>query len=190
MCIRDSACAGPKALPGRNRAAAAHRLLAHISGGWMRPNEETNSFIPTSNPERDGDLVGGGAVFNTSPEQVRSPGGLPEVRKHARARGEQASKQAASGSYCGSVACVVRGSRRSQVADAARRVGESADGGDSGQSWLPRHGAPLPEGGRPMGSSASPPEPSLSGRGRPGTCLLYTSPSPRDRTRSRMPSSA
>ena len=25
---------------------------------------------------------------------------------------------------------------------------------------------------------------------RPGTCLLYTSPSPRDRTRSRMPSSA
>ena len=24
----------------------------------------------------------------------------------------------------------------------------------------------------------------------PGTCLLYTSPSPRDRTRSRMPSSA
>ena len=26
--------------------------------------------------------------------------------------------------------------------------------------------------------------------GKPGTCLLYTSPSPRDRTRSRMPSSA
>ena len=26
--------------------------------------------------------------------------------------------------------------------------------------------------------------------GRPWTCLLYTSPSPRDRTRSRMPSSA
>ena len=26
--------------------------------------------------------------------------------------------------------------------------------------------------------------------GRDGTCLLYTSPSPRDRTRSRMPSSA
>ena len=26
--------------------------------------------------------------------------------------------------------------------------------------------------------------------GQPGTCLLYTSPSPRDRTRSRMPSSA
>ena len=26
--------------------------------------------------------------------------------------------------------------------------------------------------------------------GRPRTCLLYTSPSPRDRTRSRMPSSA
>ena len=26
--------------------------------------------------------------------------------------------------------------------------------------------------------------------GRVGTCLLYTSPSPRDRTRSRMPSSA
>ena len=26
--------------------------------------------------------------------------------------------------------------------------------------------------------------------GRQGTCLLYTSPSPRDRTRSRMPSSA
>ena len=26
--------------------------------------------------------------------------------------------------------------------------------------------------------------------GDPGTCLLYTSPSPRDRTRSRMPSSA
>ena len=29
-----------------------------------------------------------------------------------------------------------------------------------------------------------------SGSGRPNTCLLYTSPSPRDRTRSRMPSSA
>ena len=28
------------------------------------------------------------------------------------------------------------------------------------------------------------------GRGRIMTCLLYTSPSPRDRTRSRMPSSA
>ena len=28
------------------------------------------------------------------------------------------------------------------------------------------------------------------GKGRPNTCLLYTSPSPRDRTRSRMPSSA
>ena len=27
-------------------------------------------------------------------------------------------------------------------------------------------------------------------RNRPNTCLLYTSPSPRDRTRSRMPSSA
>ena len=27
-------------------------------------------------------------------------------------------------------------------------------------------------------------------QGRNGTCLLYTSPSPRDRTRSRMPSSA
>ena len=27
-------------------------------------------------------------------------------------------------------------------------------------------------------------------RKRPGICLLYTSPSPRDRTRSRMPSSA
>ena len=26
--------------------------------------------------------------------------------------------------------------------------------------------------------------------GEPGNCLLYTSPSPRDRTRSRMPSSA
>ena len=29
-----------------------------------------------------------------------------------------------------------------------------------------------------------------AGTGGPGTCLLYTSPSPRDRTRSRMPSSA
>ena len=28
------------------------------------------------------------------------------------------------------------------------------------------------------------------GRGKAGGCLLYTSPSPRDRTRSRMPSSA
>ena len=28
------------------------------------------------------------------------------------------------------------------------------------------------------------------GQGRHGACLLYTSPSPRDRTRSRMPSSA
>ena len=28
------------------------------------------------------------------------------------------------------------------------------------------------------------------GAGKGGTCLLYTSPSPRDRTRSRMPSSA
>ena len=28
------------------------------------------------------------------------------------------------------------------------------------------------------------------GNGQHGTCLLYTSPSPRDRTRSRMPSSA
>ena len=28
------------------------------------------------------------------------------------------------------------------------------------------------------------------GRGQPRICLLYTSPSPRDRTRSRMPSSA
>ena len=27
-------------------------------------------------------------------------------------------------------------------------------------------------------------------RANPGSCLLYTSPSPRDRTRSRMPSSA
>ena len=30
----------------------------------------------------------------------------------------------------------------------------------------------------------------VSVRPRPSTCLLYTSPSPRDRTRSRMPSSA
>ena len=30
----------------------------------------------------------------------------------------------------------------------------------------------------------------LSGTDRNGICLLYTSPSPRDRTRSRMPSSA
>jgi len=29
-----------------------------------------------------------------------------------------------------------------------------------------------------------------TGRGKASTCLLYTSPSPRDRTRSRMPSSA
>ena len=29
-----------------------------------------------------------------------------------------------------------------------------------------------------------------SGSGKTSTCLLYTSPSPRDRTRSRMPSSA
>ena len=74
---------------------------------------------------------------------------------HARAHSEQVSKQVVSGSYCGSVASVVRGSRRSQVADAALprcSVGESADGGDSGQSWRPRPGAPLPEGGRPVGS--------------------------------------
>ena len=32
--------------------------------------------------------------------------------------------------------------------------------------------------------------PNLLFYGPPGTCLLYTSPSPRDRTRSRMPSSA
>ena len=32
--------------------------------------------------------------------------------------------------------------------------------------------------------------PSLDGPNTPNTCLLYTSPSPRDRTRSRMPSSA
>ena len=32
--------------------------------------------------------------------------------------------------------------------------------------------------------------PDLRGRVPVGTCLLYTSPSPRDRTRSRMPSSA
>ena len=31
---------------------------------------------------------------------------------------------------------------------------------------------------------------SSSGKVKPETCLLYTSPSPRDRTRSRMPSSA
>ena len=31
---------------------------------------------------------------------------------------------------------------------------------------------------------------SLNGAGKLNTCLLYTSPSPRDRTRSRMPSSA
>ena len=31
---------------------------------------------------------------------------------------------------------------------------------------------------------------SLADRGQPLVCLLYTSPSPRDRTRSRMPSSA
>ena len=30
----------------------------------------------------------------------------------------------------------------------------------------------------------------IYGRRRVGNCLLYTSPSPRDRTRSRMPSSA
>ena len=30
----------------------------------------------------------------------------------------------------------------------------------------------------------------IPGRHPPNTCLLYTSPSPRDRTRSRMPSSA
>ena len=30
----------------------------------------------------------------------------------------------------------------------------------------------------------------IDGSGAPTTCLLYTSPSPRDRTRSRMPSSA
>ena len=30
----------------------------------------------------------------------------------------------------------------------------------------------------------------LEDRAQPGYCLLYTSPSPRDRTRSRMPSSA
>ena len=33
-------------------------------------------------------------------------------------------------------------------------------------------------------------ETEIPGVDRPGTCLLYTSPSPRDRTRSRMPSSA
>ena len=30
----------------------------------------------------------------------------------------------------------------------------------------------------------------VNGKGKPDICLLYTSPSPRDRTRSRMPSSA
>ena len=32
--------------------------------------------------------------------------------------------------------------------------------------------------------------PTVAGQDPPNTCLLYTSPSPRDRTRSRMPSSA
>jgi hypothetical protein len=35
-----------------------------------------------------------------------------------------------------------------------------------------------------------PPENTILITGEPPTCLLYTSPSPRDRTRSRMPSSA
>ena len=112
----------------------------------------------------------GGAAFNCWPEQVRSPRGLPEVRKHARAHCEQASKQAASGSTRGSVARVVRGSRRSQLDDAAQViVGERAAGGESGQCWRPRPRAPLPEGGRPMGSSASSIENGAGGQGRPST---------------------
>eukprot|EP00656_Telonema_subtile_P033457 TRINITY_DN37109_c0_g1_i1.p1 TRINITY_DN37109_c0_g1~~TRINITY_DN37109_c0_g1_i1.p1 ORF type:complete len:104 (+),score=12.03 TRINITY_DN37109_c0_g1_i1:109-420(+) len=55
-----------------------------------------------------------------------------------------------------------------------------------GRSHAPRmvkESAPLP----PAATSTTPTatDPSL-----PPTCLLYTSPSPRDRTRSRMPSSA
>ena len=51
---------------------------------------------------------------------------------------------------------------------------------------VPRDHAPpssSPRGGPP-------PKPFLLGAGGPMPCLLYTSPSPRDRTRSRMPSSA
>ena len=99
---------------------------------------------------------------------------------HARALCEQASKQAASGSDCGSVASVELGSRRSQVADAAQgrtsaccSVGDS-EGGESGQCWRPRPRVPLPEGGRPVGSSAPPIDNGSGGQGRPG------SPGPED----------
>src|SRR5665811_479932 len=45
---------------------------------------------------------------------------------------------------------------------------------------------------RPYGTVPGPPLPPVEpiDKDAPWTCLLYTSPSPRDRTRSRMPSSA
>ena len=126
--------------------------LKHVPGSGQTPHTNNRRYTaephqtrlqqvyPTHTSERDGDLVGGGAAFNSPPEQVRSPGGPPEGRMHARAHCEQVSKQAASGSYCGSVARVVQGSRRSQLADAAQgpklarcSLGESV-GGESGQS--------------------------------------------------------
>ena len=174
-------------MPASRTHTSQMPALKHVPGHGQTPHTNNRRYTakphltrllqvyPTHNPERDGDLAGGGAAFNSSPEQVRSPRGLPEARMHARAHCEQASKQAASDSYCGRVARVVHGSRRSQLADAAQgpsraccSIGEP-EGGESGQRWRPRLGDPLPEGGRPRARSGPSIENGSMGRGRPGT---------------------
>ena len=68
-----------------------------------------------------------------------------------------------------------------------------------GKTLLRNHGLPVPDGRllrgdavlqRPERTVALKAQILAGGRGKAGLCLLYTSPSPRDRTRSRMPSSA
>ena len=86
-------------------------------------------------------------------------------------------------------------SRSSAASDVYKRQGYSGDGIGAYHLEIPVFANDLdPNGPDPADPASGVRIPAINGiqgvDASAGTCLLYTSPSPRDRTRSRMPSSA